>query len=444
MKRHFANAAYGVLDYASYPLGMVVAAPIVLHKLGAAEYGLWTVAAAVVSTGGIVASGFCDANIQRVARMRGTTGPHILARTVRSMMGINLVLGTAIAILVWIAAPFAARRIVAAHPAQLQECLTTLWIASLLILVRAVESVFVSTQRAFELYRNSVQINTVVRILTLTSASVLALLGLGAVSILAATGIFLAGGTWLQFRQARKLLDQVALWPIFQPDETRALLRFGVFTWIQALGAVLFGQFDRVLVGVSLGAVAVAPYTLCVQFTQPIFGLTASGLQFLFPYLSGRVGVLSNRALRRTLFKVFLCNFLLVACGASLLLLLGHRLIQAWAGAAVARSAAPLLPLIVLGAAFMGLSVTGTYAMLALGQFRTLALLGLSSRGAMLLLMAYLVRSGGLQGLATARVFYGLFALLLYFPLLRRLRAEESGSQLPIGAAPAAQEALNS
>jgi O-antigen/teichoic acid export membrane protein len=67
MSRNLTNAVYGVLDYASYPFGMLLAAPIILHKLGASEYGLWMIATAVVSAGGIIASGFCDANIQRVA-----------------------------------------------------------------------------------------------------------------------------------------------------------------------------------------------------------------------------------------------------------------------------------------------------------------------------------------------------------------------------------------
>ena len=71
MRRHLTNAAYGVLDYASYPFGMLLVAPIVLHKLGASEYGLWMIATALISAGGIIASGFCDANIQRVARLRG-------------------------------------------------------------------------------------------------------------------------------------------------------------------------------------------------------------------------------------------------------------------------------------------------------------------------------------------------------------------------------------
>ncbi len=430
MKRHFMNAAYGVLDYASYPLGMLLVAPIVLHKLGAAEYGLWSISTAIVSTGGIVASGFSDANIQRVARLRGSGSSATMAHTVRSLLGINLVLGFVLALFVWVAAPFAANRIVVSHPGQLHECLYSIRIASVLILVRATESVSASTQRAFEQYGKTVRINTVVRWLTLASAAGLVLCGFRAVSILAETAGFLAIGTYFQFQEARKLLGSTALWPIFEPGETRILLNYGVFSWVQAMGSVIFGQFDRVLLGVSLGAVAVAPYSLCVQFSQPIFGLTASGLQFLFPYLSGRVSALSADALKRTLVKVFACNVLLVACGAGILLLIGDRLIQSWAGAAVARSATQILPPIIVGASLMGLSVTGTYAMLAFGLFRSVAVISLASRGVMLLVMAGLIHLGGLQGLAAARVCYGLLSLLLYIPLFRKLQADGVSSPL--------------
>jgi O-antigen/teichoic acid export membrane protein len=421
MKRHFANAAYGVMDYVSYPLGMLLVAPLVLHKLGAAEYGLWSISTAVVSTGGIVASGFSDANIQRVARLRGGGDSVSMALTVRSLLGINLVLGFILALLVWFAAPFAAERIAVSHPEQLHECMVSIRIASLLILVRAVESVSASTQRAFERFGKTVRINTVVRLLTLGSAAGLALCGFRTVSILAETAVFLTIGTFFQFCEARKLLGFPSLWPIFEPGETRVLLGYGVFSWVQALGSVIFGHLDRVLLGVSLGAAAVAPYTLCVQFSQPIFGLTASGLQFLFPYLSGRVNTISTEALKRTLLKVFVCNSLLVACGAGIILLVGNRLIEAWAGASVARSAAQILPYVVLGSALMGLSVTGTYAMLALGLFRTVACISLASRAAMLLAMAGFVHLSGMQGLAAARVCYGLLSLLLYIPLFRKL-----------------------
>ena len=428
MKKHLTNALYGVLDYASYPVGMLLVAPIVLRRLGASEYGLWMIATAVISAGGIIASGFCDANIQRVAHMRGIGKSDLIPFTVRSMMGINLVLGLMLAAAAWIAAPYAASHVAVPGQTSQLECLISLRIASVLVLLRAVETVSVSTQRAFEQYRGTVRISTAVRLLTLAFAAVLGLLGRGTIGILVATAVCMASGTYLQFRQLRKFLGEVSLWPLFRSSETRVLLGLGIFVWLQAVSAVVFGQFDRILLGVSLGALAVAPYSLCVQFAQPIYGLTASGLNFLFPYLSGRANSISNAMLKRTLLKAFSCNLFLVACGAGTLLLVGNRLVRLWAGPVVAQSASKILVPIVLGTSLMGLSVTGTYAMQALSQFRTVALISLASRAAMLLLMILLLHHMGLRGLALSRLCYGAIALLVYLPLLGRVKIGKTGS----------------
>lgn len=417
MRRHLTNAAYGVLDYASYPFGMLLAAPVILHKLGASEYGLWMVATAVVSAGGMIASGFCDANIQRVARLRGCGEGDSVVETVRSMMGINVVLGVTLAVGVWVAAPFAAYRIATAGT-TVRECLICVRIAGVLIVVRAVESVGVSTHRAFERYRGTVQISAAMRLLTLAAAVLLALTGRRTISILSATGIFLVLGTFVQFRGLRGFLGPARIWPTLRIRESKGLLELGVFAWLQTLGSVVFGQFDRILLGVSMGALALAPYALCIQFAQPVFGLTASGLHFLFPYLSGRAGAYPSAVLKRTLLKAFAVNVALVVGGATLLILAGDRLIRLWAGPVVAAGAKGILTPIVVGSALMGLSVTGTYAMQALGRFRTVALLSVAGRAGMLLLMIDLLHHMGLRGLAAARVCYGVIALLVYIPLV--------------------------
>jgi O-antigen/teichoic acid export membrane protein len=428
MKRHLSNAVYGVLDYVSYPAGMLLVAPIVLHRLGPSEYGLWMISTAVISAGGIIASGFCDANIQRVAHLRGSNKHDLIPHTVRSMLGINLVIGSALAVCAWMAAEYAAPRVAGAHQISASECLISLRIASALILVRSIETVSVSTQRAFEQYRGTVQISSAVRLLTLASAALLALLGYRTVSILMATALFLLFGTCLQFGRLRQFIGAVWLWPRLHYKETRILLSLGIFAWLQAMGSVVFGQFDRLALGVSLGAIAVAPYVLCVQFAQPIFGVTASGLSFLFPYLSGRRSTLSSTALKQTLLKAFACNLLLVAIGAGTLLLMGDWLIRLWAGQAIAQNAARILVPTVVGSALMGLSVTGTYAMQALGRFRAVALINLACRTVMLLLMIQLLRHGGIQGLAFSRLCYGAMALLVYLPLLMQLNLQNKNN----------------
>src|ERR1035441_5643343 len=127
--------------------------------------------------------------------------------------------------------------------------------------------------------------------------------------------------------------------------------------------------------------------------------------------------------MKRVVLKAFDCNLLIVACGAALLLLFGDRLIRIWAGSPVAASAKSILPPIGVGAALMGLSVTGTYTLQALGEFRSVAFIMLGGRTAMLLLMIWMLRRHGLQGLGGSRLFYGAVALVVYLPLLQKLKS---------------------
>ena len=288
------------------------------------------------------------------------------------------------------------------------------------MLVRAVETAAVSTLRGLEQYRKAVQVSTAVRLTTLASAAVLALLGLHTVAILAATAILLAVGTSLQLLQVSRELGASTLLPAFELCETRSLLRKGVFAWLQAAGGVAFAQFDRILLGVSLGAAAVAPYALCVQLSQPIHGLSANGLHFLFPHLSRRAATSTTQELKRTLLRALAVNLAVVAIGAGAALLFGMRILQYLAGSSVAAGAQNILIPIVVGSALMGLSVTGTYAMQAMGEFKTVACISLAGKAAMLLLMMFLLHRTGIQGLAFARGSYGVVALAIYLPLLHR------------------------
>lgn len=421
MKTHLSNAAYGILDYAAYPIGMLVVAPVMLRNLGVPQYGIWAVVTAAVSTGSIIASGFGDANIQHVATQRSIGDSDSLLRAVRSTMGIHLILGAAIALISWMMAPYVARHVTAADTGLQSACLWSLRIASVVILVRTIETVCISTQRAFERYGAAVRISIFVRLLTLAAAALLSSIGQTVVSIMAATAVLIVLGLWLQMARLKELLHADSLAPEFDREATRALFAFGIFSWLQAVSGVIFSQTDRLITGVSLGATAVASYALCVQMAQPIYGFAASGLHFLFPYLAQRRATTSAQEMRKAVLLAFVANLSLVALGAATLLLFGNRILHAWGGDAIAQSATRVLPLVVWSSALLGLNVTGTYAMLALGRVRVITWINLGSGGIMLLLIMWLLPRYGVYGVAIARLCYSPITLLLYIPLLSLL-----------------------
>jgi O-antigen/teichoic acid export membrane protein len=366
-----------------------------------------------------------------------------MIRSLRSLLAINLTLAAGVTIVVLAGAPLAAAHLAKASSTSPAECVTALRIAGVLVFGRAIESAAISTQRAFESYREPVLISIAVRVLTLTSAIALAMLGAHTRGLLLATGLFLLAGCWVQIRQLRRFFGSASLWPVLYRDEVRPLLTSGVFLWMQAIGGVIFGYLDRILLGLSLGAETVTPYVLCIQFAQPVFGITASGLHFLFPHLAARVGSLSPRALQRSVGKALALNLLTVTTIAAGLLLFGDRFFRVWAGAALANRTHGVFAPIVIGSALTGLSITGIYALQALGQFRTVSIILLSCRLGMSLLMLALVRHQGIHGLVIVRMLYGASTLLVYVPLVFRLQifagnksavaCEPTVSQLPGG-----------
>jgi exopolysaccharide biosynthesis WecB/TagA/CpsF family protein len=421
-RQHFANAAYGVLDYAAYPIGMLVAAPLVLHNLGVAQYGVWTVATAAVSMGSIIASGFGDANIQHVATERSAGDERALLRAVRSTMGIHLLLGLAIGMLAWTTAPLLASRVTSTNPELETSCVWCLRIAGSLMFVRAIEGVCISTQRAFERYGNAVRISILTRLLSLAMAAVVSAMSHSVVLIMAGTAGLTALGACIQVVELKGLLSAKSLAPSFDSEATRALVKFGIYSWLLAVCGVVFSQADRLIGGTSLGATAVVAYALCTQLAQPIYGIAASGLHFLFPYLAGRRDTAPAVMLRRTVAVALAANLALVLAGMFVLLIWGETIIRLWVGTGIALESATILPVVVLSSGALGLSVTGSYAMLALRRVQPVAWLNAAGGAAMLLLIAWLLPRYGIRAIAAGRLFYGFATLLIYVPLAALLR----------------------
>ena len=426
MKAHLSNAVFGILDYTAYPIGMLLAAPALLRHVGVTQYGLWMLATAAVSAGSIIASGFGDANIQHIAKARSQKDMKAVVRTVRSTMAINLLLGIVLMLTFWLSVPHVVGRIAQPDADSQKACLWSLRIASVLILVRAIESVCISTQRAFERYGAAVRISILARMLTLVAAVLLACRGLGVVSIMIGTGILVAVGTIAQLVQLQQHLGTASLLPYFDQSATVALLSFGIFSWFQAVSGVIFTQIDRLMLGVSLGATAVTAYVLCVQMAQPIYGIAAAGLHFLFPHLAGLETHTNSSTLNKTVLSAIAANLAFVAVATAAELLLGHTVLHLWVGVSIAEKSAVILAPIVWGFALLGLNVTGYYALLALGEVRTVTMLGILGGAVMVALMVLLLPRIGINGLAIARLSYGAISLFVYYPLFRRLHSKSN------------------
>ncbi|WP_275425914.1 lipopolysaccharide biosynthesis protein [Occallatibacter savannae] len=405
---------------------MLVVAPIIFRHLGTEQYGVWAVSASVSNIGSILASGFGDANTQRLAAERGAARGADVARVVKAAMGIHLVLGLVAGWAIWCSATFLAERL-APHDQELKStCVWCIRIAAALTLVRALETVCVSTQRAYERYGAAVRISIAGRLVSLAVTAMLTAHGLNVTTTMAATAVVMAAALALQILALIRLVGTPVV-PSFDRSISADLLQFGALTWIVSAAGVVFSQVDRVLGGASLGVAGIVAYALCAQVAQPVYGLTAAGLHFLFPYIASRQASSSGTALTRTLLLACTANTAFVLAGASALLFASDWLLHLISTATLAAAARPLLPWVLAGPALMALSVTGTYFLLALGRAGTVAALQIAASIALVLVTGGWLQSRGVRAIAEGRIAFALIAMCVYVPLLRELRGSAAG-----------------
>jgi O-antigen/teichoic acid export membrane protein len=420
--RPVSNATYGIAEYVSLPALMLCSAPFLLRRLGVEQYGIWLLASAAVTGGMLLSAGFGDAAVKYISACRGSNDEAGVERIIRTLLAINLTLGTAVAVLLWLLTP-----LMVAHLPHLSADLRisyqhALGIGCVLLVVKVVESVFLCTQRAYERYDVAARFTIATRIATIGAAVVIAALGYGTVTIMLATLLVSAVSLGLQMHTVWRHLALESLLPIWHWASASELFRFGCFSWLQGLVGLLTGQADRFLVGYLLGAQALAYYSICVQMAMPIHGIAAAGLQVLFPYLAARLGVLSIVAMRRKFALAFAANAALVAVLAAPVIFGSRYILRLWLGNDFATHASVALSITACGFVLLGLNVTGYYVLMAMGRIKLIALVNIAAAVAMLAAIAILAPRFGIVGAAVGRLAYGPITWITYRALHNALR----------------------
>ena len=419
------NAFYGAAEYIALPLTMLLATPFLLRRLGSVQFGLWMLASAAVTSSNLISTGFGDAALKYASLYRGQKDGERFEHTIRVNVTINLLLGGVFAILLWAVAPFAAASIFKIDLPLRGDAIASFRIGSALLLARCVESVLTGALRAHELYGPAVRISIASRAAIVIAACFLVWRGHGVVAIMAATLCVVSFFIIIQTVVVRKLVARI--WPL--PSLDRAafseVFHFGCFSWLQAIAGCIFNQADRLVIGALLGAPAVGYYSVCVQAAQPIHGLVAAGLHFLFPHLSARLSTAPASQLRPLVASIFRLNALAAIAMCVPIVLFSKLILTLWMGAAFASGAWIVLSIVALSFGLLSLNVTAHYTLLALAHVRLVAMLNLLGGAAMLAVMFFLAPRFGLAGAAAGRLFYGPITLLMYVRL-RNLLAPQT------------------
>ena len=193
----------------------------------------------------------------------------------------------------------------------------------------------------------------------------------GVTQILFATVVIISlSGTVKTFMVWRILLPSLRLYPLFDTSVLKELLNFGVYSWIQELGSLLFNHADRWIIASLLDFSALTYYIVCSQVAQQIYAILNQAVSFFFP-LSSKIQEEGNLTLLRILYFKGL-NFLTTASvGLGIpIFMFASNILSLWMGIEFVNEATHVLRVLTFAYSLLSTGIVSYYFMNGTGLVR--------------------------------------------------------------------------
>jgi O-antigen/teichoic acid export membrane protein len=361
------SVAFSVVGFAWPVVLLLLTTPLVLRGLGDAAYGVWALVGNIVGYLAVLNT-MQTAGTKYLAEFVARGDDLKVRRLLGTSLGFNVAVGVLGAVAVFaLARPLATRWLeipVALQPASV----AAFRIAALGFLLNALwwwgAAILAGLQRFDWLTGVTIAATTIS-----TAGTVYAVeAGYGVVGVAVATVCGTLTSVLASAVLARRLLGTARFRLAWDATMLRSVLAYGWFSTAQVVFGVLVTQLDRTLLGAWVGVAAVAVYSVPLSVATRIHQLAARALEVVFPLASGLVGTARHDDLVRLYTRAQTLNTALVVALAVPLAVLARELLGIWLGPAFAASAAPVLQLLVVAYALLGLGVVAAAILAGSGR----------------------------------------------------------------------------
>ena len=409
------NIKYSALDYFINPILYIISTPILISKLGLDQYGILIIANSVVGIIGGFNFGLTESTVKLVSKYRGDENLLNIAKAIQTTYTIFIIISILMAVGVYVISPYICNNFFKLTKEETKQAITAIQIAGVGLGIRTISSVFSSALRGYERYDIVGKINSISAVITISISVILAMLGSNIKDILIGNVIILTVVGLVQIYIIKKIVKEISFIPSIDKGIVNESLSFGMYTWLQGLASLIYGQADKIIIGSILGMTAATYYSVSLQIAQQAHGIIGSSLAFLFPMIS-KERQREKKDYINKIYKISLIISVLVSTLIMLLLLFGYdEIMKMWMGEEFADKVRLVIPLMLIGYYILAISVVPHYVLLAYGEARFIAVTNISGGLIMLTGMFILIPIYGLIGASVARILYSLPVILNFY-----------------------------
>jgi O-antigen/teichoic acid export membrane protein len=419
IRQHIRNAAWSTTGFIVPTAALVLTTPVFIRQLGIDGFGVYALITTLLGMNGLASLGLTDATTKFVAE-QSRRNTNQLVQLIQTSCALYLVFSVLFGFLVYLLSPTLIDRLFNVSVAWKSQAVAALEIGALAFAFRLIESFVGSISLGFSRYDWISKVDIAGGLLLIGSQTFLLLAGYGLTTLAACIAVVAAAATAVKLLFAIRLLGGLrAFLPRFHRSQTRRLLDFASFSWLQSINQILGAQADRLLIAGLLSTQALSYYVVCTRVASLVQILPARATSFIFPLASEQHAAGRLSQLRTTYFIAQNVTIVFSLILAVPLYLYAPAVLTFWLGESVAVNASTLLRILVVTYTLLAGSILPFYYLNGAGMPGLNAAFGWA--GSALNITALLFLLPGLQviGAAVAKLVSHTLSLLCY-PILHQ------------------------
>jgi O-antigen/teichoic acid export membrane protein len=389
----------------------IASAPLLVRLLGVREFGIWSVVNAMLLLAALTEFGITVAFTNELARDNARKDWDLAGRTAATSLAITTALGLVTSVIIFFAAPYLAQWLFP-ELADRSAGLATIRVLSWIVLPRFWQ-LWASAASA-ALYRYDLQTAVELPVgLAIQAGSVLAALVWPEPVAVAAWQLLVTVAACAGHAAVlRRVWPPLANRWSWSPESARRLWSFGLAQQVNAVGATLFNQADRIIVNGVLGPTAAGLYAAATSIANKVVEVPYMFLKVLPPAVTAAHAVGNYDRLRNLYLQGIRANGVITLLGVTGVLFWTEPIARIMVGPGFAAQEVPVLQVMAVIYAMHGLCCTSSWFGLGLGRPGVLARWSLIGG----VLMCVTMRLGGawygLTGAAWANASFLVTALI--------------------------------
>ncbi len=395
------NSAWGFLGYVIPILFSIVVTPVIIHKLGIVDYGVFVLANTIIAFLSLLDFGFTISLIKYASENYAKGEISELNSLLNAGHSLYLAIGVVGFVVFYLVGTFFLP-IFKISGSSVSHIGIVFLLAGLTFFFSSLLSVYQVVPHALQRFDVTTKLTTSQLIIGQIATLIAVLLGyklkvMFLISLVTTIGLFL-GYKWF----CKRLLPQAEFGFSLNRQALKKIFYFGGFAALNNISSSALIQLDRLIIPILLGPAQLSYYSVPGGAVTKIPGFTSSFSGIFFPLSSSMQSLGEMDRLKVVYIKAFRNLSVLAAALTFALVIFARKILYFWIGPEFAENSTEILVILALTHYVLALYAPLTNFLLGLGKLKILAFNSVVLAIINLILLVILIPKMGIIGAAWA------------------------------------------